>query len=437
MEDIYLIEIRLGKTKWRVKETIFAIAGYFRIERFVEKHPHVTLFGPFTINDGIRQEQILEVIAQVASRFGPVSFIIDGWEKRKGMHGSVIAFSVKPSESLKNLTTLIAENLNPITLSYNHWDAFPDKKWFHVTVANGLDVPLAETIFSAIKRSTEILSRIDRSHKNVFSHFSIWLKRSLGIKDRLIVWPGTLDETGLRITVMHGEEILAEYDLLLKKWIVGGDSHSSRSWQETLMHYRIQSGIELQTERQEVSEDIFLISDLHLGHANIIRYCSRPFLFSDPAEMDRVLIDNWNFAVSQTSKVYFLGDLRYGIHAMSAEAYRKRLRGNITFIQGNHDTEYPGSVPSFMVDYHGFSFMLVHNPKDAPHHFKGWVIHGHHHNNDLRLYPFINFNQRRINVSAEVIGYVPVSLRELCSIIQTRLDKGNTDPVLVKQASAE
>jgi calcineurin-like phosphoesterase family protein len=437
MEDIYLIEIRLGTTKWRVKETIFAIARYFRIEHFVEKHPHVTLFGPFTINDGIRAEQILEVIARVASRFDPVPFIIDGWEKREGMHGSVIAFLVKPSESLKNLTTLLAENLNPVTLSYNHWDAFPEKKWFHVTVANGLDQPQAEMIFSAIKRSSEILSRIDRSQKNVFSHFIIWLKTSLGVKNRLIVWPGTLDETGLRITVMHGEEILAEYDLLLKKWIAGGDRHTSLSWQETLKNYRIQSGIELGSERQGVSEDIFLISDLHLGHANIIRYCSRPFLFSDPDEMDRVLIDNWNFAVSDMSTVYFLGDLRYGIHALSYEAYRRKLQGNITFIQGNHDKEYSGSLPSFMMEYHGFSFMLVHNPADAPRNFKGWVIHGHHHNNDLRLYPFINFHQRRINVSAEVIGYVPVSLRELCSIIQTQLGNGNTDPVLVKQASPE
>ena len=35
MDEIFLIEIRLGKTKWRIKETISAIAKKFRLEIFV------------------------------------------------------------------------------------------------------------------------------------------------------------------------------------------------------------------------------------------------------------------------------------------------------------------------------------------------------------------------------------------------------------------
>ena len=42
---------------------------------------------------------------------------------------------------------------------------------------------------------------------------------------------------------------------------------------------------------------------LHLGHANIIRYCSRPFLFADPGEMDRVLIRNWNRTAGPGSRI--------------------------------------------------------------------------------------------------------------------------------------
>ena len=432
MEDTYLIEIRLGKTKWRVKETIFAIGRNFRLGSFIERHPHVTLFGPLTLNDGTSQEQLLDTIGKVASGFDPIPFMIDGWEKREGMHGSVIAFPVKSSESLRNLTALLADVLTPLTHSHNGWDAYPAKKWFHVTIANRLDPKKAEEIFSVIRKSADVLPRIDRSHNRMVTGFLSWLKQTLHLKHRIIIWPVTLDETGLRITVMHGDKIEAEYDLLLKCWLFGEDSHSSLSWEKTLRLYRCNAGFELTDKKPEKPGEIFVISDLHLGHANIIRYCSRPFLFSDPDEMNRVLIANWNFVIPDSGRAYFLGDFRYGAHARDADTYRKQLQGDITFISGNHDSSDLNTIPSLIVDYQDFSFLLIHDPADAPVEFQGWVIHGHYHNNDLHHYPFINFLERRINVSAEVTGYVPISLREICHIIKTREMSRNMEPLLLK-----
>ncbi len=73
-----------------------------------------------------------------------------------------------------------------------------------------------------------------------------------------------------------------------------------------------------------------------------------------------------------------------------------------------------GQFHQSLLDYGGFRFLLVHDPADTQTEFDGWVIHGHHHNNDLRHYPFIDFEHRRINVSAEVIGYIPVNLKDIC-----------------------
>ena len=50
----------------------------------------------------------------------------------------------------------------------------------------------------------------------------------------------------------------------------------------------------------------YYISDLHIGHANVIRFDKRPF--ADLNEMHRAIIDNWNSRVKTDDTVYILGD---------------------------------------------------------------------------------------------------------------------------------
>ena len=51
----------------------------------------------------------------------------------------------------------------------------------------------------------------------------------------------------------------------------------------------------------------FYISDLHLGHNNIIRLDNRPF--KNMTEMETTIINNWNSVVSDNDQVYILGDM--------------------------------------------------------------------------------------------------------------------------------
>lgn len=51
---------------------------------------------------------------------------------------------------------------------------------------------------------------------------------------------------------------------------------------------------------------IHFTSDTHFGHANIIRYCDRPFRDADT--MDQELIARWNEVVAHDDLVYHLGD---------------------------------------------------------------------------------------------------------------------------------
>jgi calcineurin-like phosphoesterase family protein len=434
MDDIYLIEIRLARTKWRIRETIITIGQIFSLEPYLEQHPHVTLFGPLTLNEGVSPRQMLDAIAEVAAVYDPISFTLDGWEMREGMHGSVIAIPVRPSDSLKKLTSSLADVLSPLVQSHNVWDAQPYNKWFHVTVANHLNPQTAVSVFSQIAGNGEVAQVQNRSSGRILSSLKNLLLRLFTSGKRDVVRPIMLDENGLRITVMQGESIIAEYDLLTKRWITGDHRHSNKSWQSTLALFRQHAGFERTDPMSPHPDDIFLIADLHLGHANIIRYCSRPFLVSDVREMDHVLIKNWNYTISSLNRIYCLGDLRYGKDALSTLQYRKKLKGRVTFIQGNHDDPDLGAVPSVTLKHQGFTFLLIHDPASAPREFDGWIIHGHHHNNDLRHHPFIDFEHRRINVCAEVIGYVPLSLTALCRILQDHQSRGDSTPILLNYA---
>jgi calcineurin-like phosphoesterase family protein len=434
METIYLVEIRLARTRWKIKQSIVSLAALFGVGDFMERHPHVTIFGPFALREGITPHQLVEQVGRIGASFDPVRFTIGRWEHREGLHGSVIAFSVAPSTALRHLTRSIAEALFPISDSYNHWDGQPQKKWFHVTIANQLEKEKAASIFAKL---VQIQTGKDGWYRVRPGFFQRVLLRVRGLwygVTRTAFHPVLYDEAGLRITIMRGQEIMAEYDLLAREWIPDTDPHDIRSWQRTLAAYRLWAGFELVPGQRGglPHGNLFFAADLHLGHANIIRYCCRPFLPTDVREMDDVLISNWNATVTPKSQVYFLGDLRYGRSAPPAQEYLRRLNGRITGIAGNHDEDIIGWERHATLTFRDMEFFLVHDPADAPRDFAGWVIHGHHHNNNLQDYPFISFSERRVNVSAEVIGYVPVSLEEICRVIHEHEASGNLEPILLR-----
>ena len=78
--------------------------------------------------------------------------------------------------------------------------------------------------------------------------------------------------------------------------------------------------------------DIWVTSDTHFNHNNIIKYCDRPF--ADADEMNEALIENWNSVVKDGDIVYHLGDVYMG---GKIEPILRRLKGRKRLILGNHD----------------------------------------------------------------------------------------------------
>jgi calcineurin-like phosphoesterase family protein len=154
---------------------------------------------------------------------------------------------------------------------------------------------------------------------------------------------------------------------------------------------------------------VFVTSDLHLDHENIIKYCKRPFL--DAADMNQTLVQNWNNTIGNKDTVYFLGDLAYGKERRSTDYWLKQLNGNVFFIKGNHDesNEIKFYV-NFILEYANHKFFLTHRPENVPFNWNDWAICGHNHNNNLRKYPFIDKENKRINISVELTKYKPVDM---------------------------
>lgn len=165
--------------------------------------------------------------------------------------------------------------------------------------------------------------------------------------------------------------------------------------------------------------NLYVVSDLHLDHENIIEYCNRPF--EDVEHMNKSLIKNWNKKVNKRDTVLFLGDLSLSSKSRSRGFLEDNLNGKKLCIKGNHDdlTISNGFMESYTINYQGFDFYCCHRPKDIPDHWSGWSLTGHHHNNNVIKYPFINQQDKIVNCSVELIQYEPISMEEIINKIRS------------------
>jgi calcineurin-like phosphoesterase family protein len=158
---------------------------------------------------------------------------------------------------------------------------------------------------------------------------------------------------------------------------------------------------------------IFLTSDTHFDHTNIISYCNRPFPNTDI--MNSVIIELWNKNVNNDDKIYHLGDWTYCGNKPVAY-WMKQLNGYKILIHGSHDRTLPQpNLHSCILKSDKHTFKLVHKPEDRGE-WRGWIIHGHHHNNYPDIYPFINGINKTINISVELTDYTPIKLDYLESL---------------------
>lgn len=79
------------------------------------------------------------------------------------------------------------------------------------------------------------------------------------------------------------------------------------------------------------------ISDLHIGHENVLRFDQRPF--ENMFQMENVIIDNWNKTVKKHDRTYILGDTIWSPKFKDWKEFLDKLNGQKVLIVGNHDAK--------------------------------------------------------------------------------------------------
>ncbi|CAB4134487.1 COG4186 Predicted phosphoesterase or phosphohydrolase [uncultured Caudovirales phage] len=177
---------------------------------------------------------------------------------------------------------------------------------------------------------------------------------------------------------------------------------------------------------------LFFTSDPHYEHANILKYCNRPF--KDVATMNRELIERYNRKVGPNDHVWFLGDIAY---AKPYEIFMimQQLNGKKGLIFGNHDSHaLRGDIQTLEacfelgwydykeIKHEGQMIVLCHYPilEWNKGHRGSWMLHGHCHGN--ATYSHLQ-NNRILDVGVDCHEeYEPFSFEEIKEIFKNASD---------------
>jgi calcineurin-like phosphoesterase family protein len=159
---------------------------------------------------------------------------------------------------------------------------------------------------------------------------------------------------------------------------------------------------------------IYLTSDTHFYHENIIKFAGRPF--NDQHHMNKSMIDNWNSVITDNDIVIHLGDVTFG-NFNNTKHIIDQLKGYKILVKGNHDHSKNWMLKlGFNRVYKHLYFkntkfgrlLLIHNPDD-PKTFEydfDYVLHGHIHEGVTNRSNFIN-------LCVEHTNHTPVKINEI------------------------
>lgn len=185
---------------------------------------------------------------------------------------------------------------------------------------------------------------------------------------------------------------------------------------------------------------IYFTSDQHFLHKNIIKYCDRPFEFSQDGliKCAETIYKNYNNLIKDNDIVFFLGDVAL-TKSNNKEVVKQMLRtlkGHKILIRGNHDTETDDFYKACGFE-HIFNYLVLgkifishyelkyHGTQEEKEQYKilkecncEFLVHGHIHNK-----PSSQDDIKRLNVCVDYKpnNFTPIYNETLSNYIQEQL----------------
>lgn len=165
----------------------------------------------------------------------------------------------------------------------------------------------------------------------------------------------------------------------------------------------------------------FFVADEHYYHANIIRFCNRPF--ENVKEMNDALIGNNNSVVKESDIVIHAGDFTMlRDRKKIQQCLIDRLNGHHIFLKGSHDywLQRNKSIQIWEETIEGHYLVVCHYAMHtwARSHYNSWHLYAHSHG-DLGL------SGKRHCISVENTGFFPISFDQIKEIMINKSDNAN------------
>lgn len=177
------------------------------------------------------------------------------------------------------------------------------------------------------------------------------------------------------------------------------------------------------TDILNCDRDIWMWSDIHWFHKNILKYSNRPYPTVEL--MNECLLGNAQRVIKPNDILIWGGDISFG-HIETVNKMIEEIPAYHVHIIGNHDMDKQGKITNYHMDERHpclvldvidaeieYQLLLTHYPLDhIP--VNCFSVHGHTHQHP-------EFTNKHINYCVEHINYTPVNIKQIIKDTNQRI----------------